>query len=146
MQFLYLSRSLFGCTRISLISAAVLLGTMLLPVKGTAQQTGHSQRPGSTPESPGMAEHAGMATSLRELEQEAEQKNPQIAASFHGWQAARNVPKQASALPETQLSVHQFRAGSPRPFPHYSNSDFAYIGFDASHDIPYPCKQHLRVR
>ena len=102
MQSTYLSRRLFGCTRISLISAAVLVGTMLLPVKGAAQQTGNSQQPGSTPESPGMAEHAGMPTSLRELIQEAEQKNPQIAASLHAWQATRNVPKQASALPETQ--------------------------------------------
>ncbi len=38
MQSPYLSRSLFGCTRISLISAAVLVGTMLLPVKGAAQR------------------------------------------------------------------------------------------------------------
>jgi cobalt-zinc-cadmium efflux system outer membrane protein len=146
MQSTYLSRSLFGCTRISLISAALLVGTMLLPVKGTAQQTGNSQQRGSTPESPGMAEHAGMATSLRELVQEAEQKNPQIAASFHGWQAARNVPKQVSALPETQLSVQQFSVGSPRPFAGYSNSDFAYIGFGASQDIPYPGKRQLRAR
>ena len=99
MQSTYLSRSLFGSTRISLISAAVVVGTMLLPVNGAAQQTGNSQQLGSTPESPGMAQHAGMPTSLRELIQEAEQKNPQIAASFHAWQASRNVPKQASALP-----------------------------------------------
>jgi outer membrane protein TolC len=92
-----------------------------------------------------MAEHAGMATSLRELMQEAEQKNPQIAASFHAWQASRNVPKQASALPETQLSVQQFSVGSPRPFAGYSNSDFAYIGFGASQDIPYPGKRQLRA-
>jgi cobalt-zinc-cadmium efflux system outer membrane protein len=146
MQSYYLSRSLFGCTRISLISVAVLVGTMVLPAKGTAQQTGNSQQPGSTPESLGMAEHAGMATSLRELIQEAELKNPQIAASFHAWQASRNVPKQASALPETQLSVQQFSVGSPRPFAGYSNSDFAYIGFGASQDIPYPGKRQLRAR
>jgi outer membrane protein, heavy metal efflux system len=146
MQFTYLSRSLFGRTRILLISAAVLLGTILLPVKGTAQQTGNSQQPGSTPESLGMTEHAGVATSLRELIQEAEQKNPQIAASFHAWQASRNVPKQASALPETQLSVQQFSVGSPRPFAGFSNSDFAYIGFGASQDIPYPGKRQLRAR
>jgi hypothetical protein len=85
MQSTYLSRSLFGCTRISLVSAAVLVGTMLLPVRGTAQQAGNSQQPGSTPESPGMVEHEGMPTSLHELVQEAEQKNPQIAASFHAW-------------------------------------------------------------
>jgi outer membrane protein TolC len=118
---------------------------MLLPVEGTAQQTGNSQQPGSTPQSLNMAEHAGVSTSLRELVQEAEQKNPQIAASFHGWQAARHVPNQASALPETQLSVQQFSVGSPRPFAGYSNSDFAYIGFGVSQDIPYPGKRQLRA-
>src|SRR5207247_5728589 len=82
---------------------------------------------------------------LHELVREGEQKNPQIAASFHAWQAARNVPKQASALPETQLSVQQFSVGSPRPFAGYSNSDFAYIGFGASQDIPYPGKRQLRA-
>jgi len=87
-----------------------------------------------------------MPTSLHELIQEAEQKNPQIAASFHAWQASRNIPKQVSALPETQLSVQQFSVGSPRPFAGYSNSDFAYIGFGASQDIPYPGKRQLRAR
>src|SRR6202051_156313 len=145
MQSSYLSRSLFGCSRISLISAAVLLGTTLLPVKGTAQQTGNSQQPDSTPAAAGMAENGGMPTSLRKLIQEAEQKNPQIAASFHAWQASRNIPKQVSSLPETQLSVQQFSVGSPRPFAGYSNSDFAYIGFGASQDIPYPGKRQLRA-
>jgi outer membrane protein TolC len=93
-----------------------------------------------------MAEHGGVPVSLHELVREAEQKNPQIAASFHAWQASRNVPKQASALPETQLSVQQFSVGSPRPFAGYSNSDFAYIGFGASQDIPYPGKRELRGR
>ena len=146
MQFTYLSRSLFGCTRISLVGVAVLVGTMVLPAKGTAQQAENSQQSASTPKSPGMAEHAGMPTSLRELIQEAEQKNPQIAASFHAWQASRNIPKQASALPETQLSVQQFSVGSPRPFAGYSNSDFAYVGFGASQDIPYPGKRRLRAQ
>jgi outer membrane protein TolC len=117
---------------------------MLLPVNGTAQQTGNSQQPGSTPESPPMAEHNAAPTSLRELIHEAEQRNPQIGASFHAWQASRNVPRQVSALPETQLSVQQFSVGSPRPFAGYSNSDFAYIGFGASQDIPYPGKRQLR--
>ena len=101
---------------------------------------------GSIPESPGMSVHTGTPTSLRELVQEAEQKNPEIAASFHAWQASRNVPKQVSALPETQLSVQQFSVGSPRPFAGYSNSEFAYIGFGASQDIPYPGKRELRAR
>src|ERR1700732_2541602 len=140
MQSTHLSRSLFGRTRISLITATLFVGTLAL---AGAQEPASPQR--RTSESPGMAEHAGMATPLRELMQEAEQKNPQIAASFHAWKASRNVPKQASALPETQLSVQQFSVGSPRPFAGYSNSDFAYIGVGESQDIPYPGKRQLRA-
>ena len=143
MQSTYLSRSLFGCTRISFIVAALFFGMLALAGNAGAQEPTSPQR--RTPESPGMAEHTGMPTSLRELVQEAEQKNPQIAASFHAWQASRNVPKQVSALPETQFSVQQFSVGSPRPFAGYSNSDFAYIGFGASQDIPYPGKRQLRA-
>jgi len=146
MQSIDFSRSLFGRIRISLTSAALLVGTMVLAVNGTGQQTGNSQPPSSTPESHGTAERKGTPTSLRELVQEAEQKNPQITASYHGWQAARNVPKQVSTFPETQVSVQQFSVGSPRPFAGYSNSDFAYIGFGASQDIPYPGKRDLRAR
>ncbi len=144
MQSTHLSRSPFGRTRISLITATLFLGTLALAGDAGAQEPASPQR--RTSESPGMAGHAGMATPLRELMQEAEQKNPQIAASFHAWQASRNVPKQVSALPETQLSVQQFSVGTPRPFAGYSNSDFAYIGFGASQDIPYPGKRQLRAR
>jgi outer membrane protein, heavy metal efflux system len=143
MQSTYLSQSLFGCTRISFIVAALFFGLALVGNAG-AQEPPSPER--QTPESPRMAEHVGIPMSLRELIQEAEQKNPQIAASFHAWQASRNVPKQVSALPETQLSVQQFSVGSPRPFAGYSNSDFAYIGFGASQDIPYPGKRQLRAR
>jgi outer membrane protein TolC len=143
MQSTYFSRSFFGCTRISFITAALLFGTLALAGNAGAQEPPSSQV--QTPESPGIAEHAGTPTSLHELVQEAEQKNPQIAASFHAWQASRNVPKQVSALPETQLSVQQFSVGSPRPFAGYSNSDFAYIGVGASQDIPYPGKRQLRA-
>jgi len=144
MQSTHLSRSLFGCTRISFTVAALFFGALALVGNAGAQKPPSPER--QTPESPGMAEHAGISASLRELIQEAEQKNPQIAASFHAWQASRNVPKQVSALPETQLSVQQFSVGSPRPFAGYSNSDFAYIGFGASQDIPYPGKRQLRAR
>ena len=143
MQSIYLSRSLFGCTRISLITAALFVGTLALGGVAGAQEPMSSQRP--VPESPAIAEHNAAPTSLHELVIEAGQKNPQIAATFHAWQASRNVPKQVSALPETQLSVQQFSVGSPRPFAGYSNSDFAYIGFGASQDIPYPGKRQLRA-
>jgi len=144
MQSTYLSRSFFGCARISLITAALLIGTLALAGIAAAQESPSLQKP--VPESPTMADHIAAPVSLRELIQEAEQKNPQIAASFHAWQASRNVPKQASALPETQLSVQQFSVGSPRPFAGYSNSDFAYIGFGVSQDTPYPGKRQLRAQ
>jgi cobalt-zinc-cadmium efflux system outer membrane protein len=144
MQSTYLSRSFFGCARISLITAALFVGALALVGIAGAQEPPNSQKP--VPESSTMADHIAAPVSLRELIQEAEQKNPQIAASFHAWQASRNVPKQASALPETQLSVQQFSVGSPRTFSGYSNSDFAYIGFGASQDIPYPGKRQLRAQ
>jgi len=81
---------------------------------------------------------------LRELVQEVDRSNPEIAASLHAWQAATNVPKQASALPETEVTVQQFSVGSPRPFAGYSNSNFAYVGIGASQDLPYPGKRRLR--
>jgi len=144
MRPMDLSRSLFGSARIWFIIAALFVGTIAPARNAGAQEPPSSQRP--TPESPGGAEHPGMSTSLRELIQEAEQKNPQIAASFHAWQGSRNVPRQVSALPETQVSVQQFSVGSPRPFAGYSNSNFAYIGFGASQDIPYPGKRQLRAQ
>ena len=146
MQSIYFSRGLFGRTHVSLSGLALFLATVLVAVNAAAQQPGGPQTPGPTAASPEMPEHMDAPTSLRDLLREAEQQNPQIAASFHAWQASRYVPKQASALPETQLSVQQFSVGSPRPFAGYSNSDFAYIGFGASQDIPYPGKRQLRAR
>jgi outer membrane protein TolC len=136
MQAIGLSRGLFVCNRSVLTVVALLLGVMWLVGNAEAQQL---------PVASGMAPHTGTPTSLRELIQEAQTKNPQIAASVHAWQASRDVPRQASALPETQLSVQQFSVGSPRPFAGYSNSDFAYIGLGVSQDLPYPGKRQLRA-
>ncbi len=140
------SRGLFGCIHISRTGLGVFFAALLVgSANAAAQKPEDPQRPAPTTTAPDMPEHIGAPTSLHDLLQEAEQKNPQIAASFHAWQASRYVPKQASALPETQLSVQQFSVGSPRPFAGYSNSDFAYIGFGASQDIPYPGKRQLRA-
>jgi outer membrane protein TolC len=146
MQNLDFSRSLFGRRRILLISAALGVGMVFFTANGRAQKTEALQESPPASKSPSMSEHAGTPISLRELVHEAEQKNPQIAAAYHGWQASRNVSKQVLAFPETQLSIQQFSVGSPRPFAGYSNSDFGYIGFGASQDIPYPGKRALRAR
>ena len=108
MQSIGLSRGLFGCNRSAFTTVALFVGMM-----GPVGNAGAQEVPGAS----GMARHAAAPTSLHELIQEAEQKNPQIAASIHAWQASRDVPKQVSALPETQLSLQQLSVGSPDPLP-----------------------------
>lgn len=100
-----------------------------------------------------IAQEAGLKTqdvakrsALRDLIAEAEQNNPEIAAAERGYQAATQVAPQASALPDTQVTVQQFAVGSPRPFAGYTNSEFAYIGVGASQEIPYPGKRALRAQ
>ncbi|MFI5098660.1 MAG: TolC family protein, partial [Candidatus Acidiferrales bacterium] len=78
----------------------------------------------------------GVAASLGNLLAEAERNNPQILSARHAWDAAKRVPTQVSTLPDPQIVVQQFSVGSPRPFAGYTNSDFAYIGFGFSQDIP----------
>jgi len=82
--------------------------------------------------------------SLKDLLREAEQNSPEIAVAEHGYAAATHVARQASALPDTQVTVQQFAVGSPRPFAGYTNSEFAYVGLGASQEIPYPGKRGLR--
>ncbi len=112
----------------------------LLVSSGMAQQAqqsgiarGGAQSPSSTP-----------PLSLKDLLREAEQNSPEIAVAEHGYAAATHVARQASALPDTQVTVQQLSVGSPRPFSGYSNSDFAYVGLGASQEIPYPGKRGLR--
>jgi outer membrane protein TolC len=81
---------------------------------------------------------------LSALLQEATQNNPDIRAARAAWQAAAQVPSQVSTPPDPQVAVQNLSVGSPRPFAGYSNSDFAYIGFGASQDLPYPGKLKLK--
>src|SRR5207248_3778761 len=84
-------------------------------------------------------------TSLQSLITEARQNNAAIKAAESALQTTRFMPKRASALPDTEVMVQHFTVGSPRPFAGYSNSDFAYIGFGASQELPYPGKRALRA-
>jgi outer membrane protein TolC len=81
---------------------------------------------------------------LADLVREAEENNPSIEAARRSWAAAAYVPSQAATLPDPQLMVQHFSVGSPRPFAGYTNSDFAYIGFGVSQELPYPGKLKLR--
>jgi len=87
---------------------------------------------------------ADLPTPLSALLDEATRSNPDIQATRLGWQAATQVPSQVSTLPDPQVTLQHFSVGSPRPFAGYSNSDFAYIGFGISQDLPYPGKLKLK--
>jgi outer membrane protein TolC len=82
--------------------------------------------------------------SLADLLTEAERSNPQIQATRHEVEGAKQVPTQVSTLPDPQVVLQHVSVGSPRPFAGYTNSDFAYIGLGISQDIPYPGKLRLR--
>src|ERR1700674_6117177 len=87
---------------------------------------------------------ADLPTPLSALLDEATRNNPDILAARGGWQAATQVPSQVSTPPDPQVTVQHFSVGSPRPFAGYSNSEFAYVGFGISQDLPYPGKLKLK--
>ena len=89
-------------------------------------------------------EMAGIPTPLAALIAEAQSNNTQLSAAQHAWKAATHVAQQMTALPDPQFTVQSFSVGSPKPFAGFSNSDFAYIGFGASQDLPYPGKLSLK--
>src|ERR1700736_871295 len=84
------------------------------------------------------------ATPILALLSEATQQNPEILAARRAWQAAAQVPSQVSTMPDPQVTIQHLAVGSPRPFAGFSNSDFAYIGFGISQDLPYPGKLKLK--
>lgn len=84
------------------------------------------------------------ATSLAALIEEAQQKNPEILAMTHSYQAAGHMAKAAGALPDMQVMVQHLSVGSPRPFAGYANSDFAYVGLGVAQEFPWPGKRGLR--
>jgi cobalt-zinc-cadmium efflux system outer membrane protein len=142
MKPAYMHRRRSGATRL-FVMVVLASALTLSPMAAKAQAMI------DTPQTPApmrdQGKHATASPSpLRELVQEVDRSNPEIAASLHAWQAATNVPKQASALPDTEITVQQFSVGSPRPFAGFSNSDFAYVGIGASQDLPYPGKRRLR--
>ncbi|HEV2325399.1 MAG TPA: TolC family protein [Terracidiphilus sp.] len=81
---------------------------------------------------------------LSQLLSEAEANNSKIAAARDTWQAAKQVPRQVSTLPDPTFTYQNMSVGSPRPFAGYTNNNFAYIGIGVSQEFPYPGKLRLR--
>ena len=89
-------------------------------------------------------EMTGTPTPLAALISEAQSSNTDISAAQHAWKAATHVAQQVTALPDPEFTVQSFSVGSPKPFAGFSNSDFAYIGFGASQELPYAGKLRLK--
>jgi outer membrane protein, heavy metal efflux system len=92
----------------------------------------------------GLSSYVFASTPLAELIAEAQNNNPEIRAADQGWKAATHVARQVTTRPDPQFTIQQFSVGSPKPFAGFSNSDFAYIGFGASQELPYPGKLRLK--
>lgn len=120
----------------------IRLGIVLLLVSSVMAQQ-RSQQNAIAARDP-QSHASALPVSLKNLIGEAERNNPEIAGAEHGYAAATHGARQASALPDTQVTVQQFAVGSPRPFAGYTNSEFAYVGLGASQEIPYPGKRGLR--
>ena len=86
----------------------------------------------------------GTSTPLATLILEAQSSNTQISAATHAWKAATHAAQQSTILPDPQFTVQSYSVGSPRPLAGFSNSDFAYIGFGASQEVPYVGKLRLK--
>jgi outer membrane protein, heavy metal efflux system len=98
-----------------------------------------------SPQASGEMQHgAGNSTPLSVLIEEARKNDPAIHVAESAAKAATFAAPQMSTLPDPQFTLQQFSVGSPRPFAGYTNSDFAYIGFGASQQFPYPGKLKLR--
>lgn len=120
------------------------LGVLLAVLTLAPRAVGQDAEPLQSASSPQEHPASQSVTPLDDLLSEAEHTNPQIEAALQAWKAAKQVPSQVSTLPDPQFQVQQFNVGSPRPFAGYTNSNFAYIGFGVSQDLPYPGKLKLK--
>lgn len=87
---------------------------------------------------------AAPPTPLASLVAEAQADNAQVSAANHSWQAAKDVPRQVTTLPDPSVTYQNLSVGNPLPFAGYTTSNFAYIGIGASQELPYPGKLRLR--
>lgn len=90
---------------------------------------------------PAIAQEAGRVVEIDELVKELLRSNPAIRAAQYRVDAATKRPSQMSTLPEPKLSVSNFGVG--HPLSRLRDSDFAYVGFGFSQEIPYPGKLAL---
>lgn len=81
---------------------------------------------------------------LSDLIDEARRSNPEILVAQKGLEAARKRPDQASALPETMLSLGYASNGAPWPGAGLGTDPTSNIGVMLTQEFPFPGKRKLR--
>ena len=81
---------------------------------------------------------------LRDLVEEARRANPELLAAQKRYEAARQRPRQESALPDPTLSLGYASNGNPLPGAGLGSQPTSNIGFSFTQDFPYPGKRLLR--
>jgi outer membrane protein TolC len=91
------------------------------------------------------AQHAvAIPTPLPILVAEAQANNSDVASADDNWKASTHAAQQVTARPGPRFTLDESSVGSPKPFAGFSNSEFGYLGFAASQDVPYKGKLKLR--
>lgn len=80
---------------------------------------------------------------LDALLKEALDRNPEVLAAQKRYEAARQRPAQASALPDPMISPGWNSSGAPWPGAGLGREPVANIGVMVSQEIPYPGKRKL---
>jgi outer membrane protein TolC len=86
----------------------------------------------------------GNVVELRELIDELVGNNPEIRAARFRYDAATKRPSQVSTLPDPKFTFADFGVG--QPFSTLNTSEFAYVGFGFSQEVPFPGKLALAGR
>ncbi|MDW8129203.1 MAG: TolC family protein [Bryobacterales bacterium] len=84
-------------------------------------------------------------TTLEQLIAEALERNPEIQAAMHRYQALRSKASQEAALPEPTLSIGYTSVGRPYPFAGLGHQPMANAGVMYTQEFPAPGKRRLRA-
>src|SRR5690349_16475558 len=85
------------------------------------------------------------AQPLPSLVEDALRANPEIVAAQKRYEAARQRPAQAGALPDPTISLGYTSNGGPWPVAGIGREPTSNAGVSFSQEIPFPGKRQLRT-
>jgi outer membrane protein TolC len=124
------------------IIAVVFAAALMIGIGGAAFAGPQSA---ATADEKASGHRGDSARGLDALVEEAMAHSPLIEAARNHWEAQTRAPVQAGTLPDPQITFQHFSVGDPGPGSGLGNSDFAYLGFGASQDVPFPGKLGLQA-